>query len=119
MLLHEILNSIPVTQFVGSAEQLEIDNISIDSRNCKNGTIFFALKGFKTDGHKFIPQAISSGASAVVMDEDQTGIDQLLSSSKVAKILVKNSREALAQIANVFYGNPSSKLNLGKSPQQI
>ncbi|MCB0752925.1 MAG: UDP-N-acetylmuramoyl-L-alanyl-D-glutamate--2,6-diaminopimelate ligase [Ignavibacteriae bacterium] len=112
MLLHEILNNIPVTQFVGSAEQLEIDNISIDSRNCKNGTIFFALKGFKTDGHKFIPQAISNGASAVVMDEDQPGIDQLISSSKVAKILVKNSREALAQIANVFYGNPSSKLNL-------
>jgi len=112
MLLSEILNKASVIQVVGSPEITEIKKISIDSRNSEKGSMFFAINGFKTNGHDFIPQAVSNGVSAIVMDEDSFAIDQLLTNNNVVKILVQNSRSALSQFANVLYENPSSKLSL-------
>jgi UDP-N-acetylmuramoyl-tripeptide--D-alanyl-D-alanine ligase len=47
-----------------------IDEIAIDSRVIKGGELFFALKGEKSDGHNFIPQALEKGAVGAVMDRD-------------------------------------------------
>ncbi|MCB0730497.1 MAG: UDP-N-acetylmuramoyl-L-alanyl-D-glutamate--2,6-diaminopimelate ligase, partial [Ignavibacteriae bacterium] len=112
MLLSLLLNKIPVIQVVGSPETIEIERISIDSRDAIKKSIFVAIKGFKLDGHKFIPQAISNGASAVVLENDDNQFDQLLKKNNVVKILVNNSRKTLAQISNTFYNTPSAKLNL-------
>ncbi len=112
MLLSEILNNIAVIQVVGSSENTDIKSLTIDSRNSEKGSMFFAIKGFKKNGHDFIPQAVSKGVSAVVLDEDSFALDQLLKTNNIVKILVQNSRIALSQIAGAFYKNPSSKLNL-------
>ncbi|MCB9206948.1 MAG: UDP-N-acetylmuramoyl-L-alanyl-D-glutamate--2,6-diaminopimelate ligase [Ignavibacteriales bacterium] len=112
MLLSLLLNKIPVIQVVGSPETIEIERISIDSRDAIKKSIFVAIKGFKLDGHKFIPQAISNGASAVVLENDDNQFDQLLKKNNVVKILVNNSKKTLAQISNTFYNTPSAKLNL-------
>ena len=112
MLLSNILNNIPVIQVIGSPELVEIKKLSIDSRENLEETVFFAIRGFKADGHKFIPQAVSNGVCAVVVDSDDKEIDHLLKSNNVIKILVQNSRKALSQFADRFYASPSSKLNL-------
>ena len=47
----------------------EANSISIDTRSIKNGGVFFALKGNKVDGHKFINHAFENGAIAVVANK--------------------------------------------------
>lgn len=112
MLLSKILNNVSVIQVIGNPEVVEINKITIDSREAVKGSIFFALKGLKTDGHKFIQQAVSNGVSAVVVDNENVNNDRLLTSNNIVKILVNNARIALAQISSAYYGNPSSQLNL-------
>ncbi|HAP47688.1 MAG TPA: UDP-N-acetylmuramoyl-L-alanyl-D-glutamate--2,6-diaminopimelate ligase, partial [Afipia sp.] len=45
-----------------------VAGIAVDSRVVKPGDVFFALAGTRTDGARFIDQAIASGAVAVVSD---------------------------------------------------
>lgn len=42
---------------------------AIDSRAVKPGNVFFALKGEKTDGHKFVSQAAAAGAALILVDD--------------------------------------------------
>ncbi len=46
-----------------------VTGVSIDSRSCNRGDIFFAIRGRNTDGHRYVDQALERGAiAAVVMD---------------------------------------------------
>jgi len=112
MVLDKILNNISAIQVVGNTQAIEINKISIDSRDVDPKSIFIAIKGYKLDGHKFISQAVSNGAAAVILEEDERGINQLLKLNGVVKILVANSRKTLASLSNSFYDFPSRKLNL-------
>lgn len=84
-----------------------VSDISFDSRKVGPGTLFVAVRGTKSDGHDFIPAAVSSGASAVVCErlpENPT--------EGVCWILTDDSARALGVVASEFFGNPSSSLKL-------
>ncbi len=110
--LSQLLNKVKVIQVTGKAELNEIDSISINSKNVKKGTMFFAIKGYKTDGHKFIIDAINNGASAVVLEDNSFAPEQLFIHSGCVKILVENSRKALADISVALYDNPTERITL-------
>jgi UDP-N-acetylmuramoyl-L-alanyl-D-glutamate--2,6-diaminopimelate ligase len=74
-----------------------VTGVAMDSRAVKPGDVFFALAGVKTDGSRFIDQAIASGAVAVVSDRIPA------SDSRVPFIAVPNPRRALALAAAKFY----------------
>jgi len=74
-----------------------VTGIAVDSRAVKPGDVFFALAGVKTDGSRFIDQAIASGAVAVVSDRAPEN------DNRVAFIAVSNPRRALALAAARFY----------------
>lgn len=112
MLLSDLLNNAFTIQVTGSPELVEVKSLSLNSKEVQKGTIFFAIKGYKVDGHKFIVDAVSNGASAVVIEDDSKSLDELLKINSVVKIVVKNSRSALSSFSNVFYGAPSKKINL-------
>ena len=46
-----------------------IRGVSVDSRRCRRGDLFFALKGTQTDGSRFVQQALDAGAAAAVVSE--------------------------------------------------
>lgn len=46
-----------------------VTSISIDSRTCEPGALFFAIRGDTHDGHDFVAGAIGKGAAAAVVDE--------------------------------------------------
>lgn len=47
-----------------------IDGAAIDSRAVRGGEVFFAFKGERTDGHRFVGDALARGAAAAVIQED-------------------------------------------------
>ena len=83
----------------------DVGAIAYDSRRVKPHTLFVALRGENVDGAAFIPKAVDAGAVAVVTEsESLTG--------KATQVLVRNSREALADLAAKFYSYPSAELKL-------
>ena len=91
---------------------IEINNISNDSREIKQNDLYIAIKGFDTDGHKYIKSAIQNGAIAVMIDEDM--IKDVIKDIKegITIITAKDTREATAICACNFYDNPSRKMQL-------
>src|SRR5688572_6114206 len=90
---------------VDRAGNAEVDSIAYDSRRVKPGTLFVALKGEKVDGAAYIPKAVDAGAVAVVTEtEALTG--------KATQVLVRDGREALADLAAEFYTHPSADLKI-------
>ncbi len=81
---------------------MEIEDIVYDSRNVTPGSAFVAVRGFETDGHRYIPQAAAKGAAVVLCEEAP--------SEAVPYVLVKDSRKALALAARNFFGDPSAAL---------
>ncbi|MGN0459527.1 MAG: UDP-N-acetylmuramoyl-L-alanyl-D-glutamate--2,6-diaminopimelate ligase [Ruminococcus sp.] len=103
MLLSDLLKKIDFNIIKGNTD-VEISDIIYDSRKVVSGTVFVALKGYNVDGHKFIPQAVSQGASAVVVSDD-IDIQQ-----DIAVIKVDDTRKALAYMSAKLFGEPAKEL---------
>lgn len=112
MLLTDILNKIRVIQVSGDPAGKNITAIEYDSRKIVPGAIFFAIKGFKTDGHLFIQDSINKKAAAVVIEDESSVPDNFITHSSAVKILVADSRKTLAEVSSIFYHQPSDKINL-------
>lgn len=80
-----------------------IIGITQDSRQVQPGNLFVAFAGGSTDGHRFIPDAIQNGATAIVGTQDLPWLP-------VPYVQVKDSRLALAYLAAAFFGFPANKL---------
>jgi UDP-N-acetylmuramoyl-L-alanyl-D-glutamate--2,6-diaminopimelate ligase len=91
---------------VSDPQDTEIERIFYDSRKIKKNSLFVAIKGFRTDGHRFINQALLRGAKAVVMEK------RIPLGEGATGILVPDTREALALLADRFYHHPSRKIKL-------
>ena len=91
----DILRATRGRQVKGNAN-FAVADISTDSRTLKVGDLFVALSGEKFDGHDFIPQALSRGASGVVVSKDvgELPIDNI--------ILVEDTMQALGDIAGAY-----------------
>jgi UDP-N-acetylmuramoyl-L-alanyl-D-glutamate--2,6-diaminopimelate ligase len=84
-----------------------ITGLEYDSRNVKNGNIFFSLPGLHTDGSLYINDAIKKGASVIVHENEITQKD-----SKVFYIRVENSRFAMSPLSSAFYDYPSRRMQV-------
>ncbi len=51
-------------------KNININNLSLDSRKVRKGDLFFALKGCKLNGNSFISHSISNGAKAIVCSKN-------------------------------------------------
>lgn len=82
--------------------------VTADSREVEPGAMFVAVKGFASDGHDYIGQAIDKGAVAIMHEGDFAPEH----AARATCIRVEDSRLALAQAADNFYDHPSRKLRL-------
>ncbi len=87
-----------------SFENIDITGIAYDSRAVMQGNVFVCVKGFETDGHKYVDSAIKNGA-AIIVAQDKIDVN-------VPVIYVENTRRTLADIACTYYGNPSENFKL-------
>ncbi|MBP3400013.1 MAG: UDP-N-acetylmuramoyl-L-alanyl-D-glutamate--2,6-diaminopimelate ligase, partial [Erysipelotrichaceae bacterium] len=96
-----------LNHLIDGAPEIEIEQLTTDSRKkCRNG-LFFCIKGLMHDGHRFATMAIHNGAIAIVHSDDLAQYNP-----NVTYIKVKNTLKALNMIASRFYGNPSEKLTM-------
>lgn len=103
MKLIELFNRVDVVKYACS-QSMEITDICYNSKDARSGSIFVAVRGLKTDGHKYIAAAVANGASAVVCETAP--------SDSVPYILVNDTRRVLAQMSNNFFGKPAEKLKI-------
>ncbi|WMJ76730.1 MULTISPECIES: UDP-N-acetylmuramoyl-L-alanyl-D-glutamate--2,6-diaminopimelate ligase [unclassified Sedimentibacter] len=104
--IKSLLQQIDYESFSGD-ENTTIRGITNDSRKVSGGDVFVAIKGYTSDGHKYIPDALKNGASTVICAEVP---DNSLTLGNF--ICVNDPRRTLASAANIIYGNPSEKLNI-------
>ena len=110
MKLKTVLNGIEGLKAKGDLE-IDIKSIAHDSRKVKEGDMFVAIKGFETDGHKYIKNAIENGAKVIVIEEGAT-LKKNDITDDVTIVMAPNTRIALAKFSCNFYNNPSTKFNL-------
>ncbi|MDR2733598.1 MAG: UDP-N-acetylmuramoyl-L-alanyl-D-glutamate--2,6-diaminopimelate ligase [Spirochaetota bacterium] len=92
----------------GYDRDCEISAVTTDSRRVAPGTLFIALKGVKSDGHTFIPQAIEQGAAAIILED--AGF--IPAKCAVPCVVCADIRKQLAGLAARFYGNPTRALTV-------
>src|SRR3989442_14047888 len=96
MTLRELLSGLNVRSVTGDLET-QILGLAYDSRLVRAGDLFFAIRGTRLDGNRFMPKAIAKGAAAVVSTLDPV---QAIS---MPWIQVHDERAAMAAIAGNFY----------------
>jgi UDP-N-acetylmuramoyl-L-alanyl-D-glutamate--2,6-diaminopimelate ligase len=87
-------------------ENLVITGVAYHSGEVEPGGVFVALKGVRTDGHRFIYEAIRRGAAAILTEQE------LEAPAGVTVVRVAQARRALAHLSAAFYGHPSRELTL-------
>ena len=106
MKIKDILTNCNLLEIVGEKD-VDVVDISFDSRKVGQGTLFFAVKGTQVDGHDYIDKAIEKGASVIVCEKlPRKKVDN------VTYVKVDNSAYVLGVGASNFFGNPSEKLKL-------
>jgi len=104
--LSDILDSTDIISLKGDLSVI-ISGVTFDSRKVEPGSLFIAVKGTHTDGHKYICDVIGLGAVAIICE---TLPDEF--NPAVTYVKVHDSSSALGKIASAWYGDPSSKLRL-------
>lgn len=85
---------------------ITVEGITCDSRQVEPGFLFVAIEGFKTDGHRFIEDAVSRGASALVVQK------QVPVPREIPWVQIPDTRRGLALMAARFYGFPCHKMQV-------
>jgi len=92
---------------VSGGLERQVKDITYDSREVKKDSLFVAIHGFKTDGRKYIADAIRKGAS-VIVTEGAIEVPE----KDITVISVPDARNALALLSAQFYGYPSRRLRM-------
>lgn len=83
---------------------LLITGVCDHSDRVRPGNLFVAIRGFETDGHNYIEQAVAKGAVAVVAEK--------ATPATVPVFIVKDTRVALAKISKTWFSFPSTQMKL-------
>lgn len=92
------------------ALEITVRELAVDSRKKTESSVFFCIKGMTHDSHLLVDQAIQNGALAVVYDHKVDGFQERF--PKIPFIKVSESRLALAKMAELLHGKPSSSLKV-------
>ena len=109
LILEKILSGLDYEVISNKNLSCDIKNLTIDSRQVVNGSMFFCIKGLNVDGHNFINDAIEHGAKAIVLENN---FKDLNVNADIVIVKVKNTRQAVAFCSANFFGYRDSDMNL-------
>ena len=103
MKLSSLLERIQYVLLQGNIDQ-EISTVVYDSRKAEQNSLFICIRGAVADGHKYVPDVITKGARALIVEEAVEAPED------VTVIQVEDSRYAMAFISAAYFGYPAEKL---------
>lgn len=109
MKIQRLLDGVDVVKIVGAADA-EIASVTYDSRRVGPGAIFFALRGEKTNGAKFVGEALQQGAIALASEDPRP--DGIPSHVIWIELSPGSGRRGLARASANFYRHPADGLQL-------
>ncbi|MCU0846761.1 MAG: UDP-N-acetylmuramoyl-L-alanyl-D-glutamate--2,6-diaminopimelate ligase [Spirochaetes bacterium] len=98
-----------VSLYSGGGDVL-IGGIEYDSRKVVPGSLFVAVKGFRTDGHDYVEKAVSMGAVAVLASGDRAEEISRLGGKGIPVVSYGDQRKAMSSISASFFGRPSREM---------
>ena len=99
MTFKEMLNAID-GEVIVQKEESNFNKLCIDTRKVEKDNVFLAIKGANFNGNDFAIKALESGASVAIIDEVK--FDEQDAQGKGTIIKVKNTREALLNLAKFY-----------------
>ncbi len=100
MKLSQVLKDVKVKN---EYKDVEVKDVTADSRQVEEGYLFVCIKGASFDGHSVAEEMLKKGAAAVVCDHDLGLVNQ---------VIVEDTRKAYSPICASFFGNPADSLKL-------
>lgn len=104
--IEDIFN-IPTSVIYNPDNFKSVYSVSINSRQIKKNCLFIAIKGEKFDGHDFVDQAVSKGASAILINEKHL---KKIKDYDIPVITVKDTLAALGDIARIWRSKLKAKV---------
>ena len=95
---------------VRADQDCEVTGLTEDSREVTPGMVFFARQGEQFDGMDFIPEAIASGASAIVLPQSARRRLPPIAARNI--FTVENVVNCLGAVSDRFYGSPSAQMTV-------
>src|SRR5262245_46129127 len=77
-----------------------LDGISTDTRSIRPGQVFIALRGDRTDGHRYLAAAAKAGATLLIVDQRES-VPATLDKS-IAVLLVGDTGQALLKLGGAY-----------------
>ena len=110
MRLSQIIAQTPLKPVNASAhrDDPEIDEITIDLRELRPGTLFIARQGYYGDTHERLAEALDLGASALILSRADAVPPQV----NIPVWHCPQEDPLLGQLASRFYGHPCQRLRL-------
>ncbi len=105
MKLTKLLERIKYDILQGS-DEIEITELTNDSRNVKEGSVFVCISGAVRDGHDFVQEVAEKGAIVVIVEKEVTAPEN------VTVIRVEDTRYALALTSAAYFGYPAEELKV-------
>jgi len=109
--LVDLLNGLKACILTGSTRRT-VQRLTADSRHVVPETLFVAVRGLHADGHRFLDEALAKGATALVVEECPSVLQQRAQQAGCTVVQVPNSRQAFALLASAYYGHPGQHLRL-------
>ena len=106
MELRKLIKNIKPVAIKGD-DGVDVTGVNINSRLIEKGHLFVSMKGTQVDGHRFIANAVESGAVAVLCEDMPAE-----PAEGVTYVQVESTEDAVGKVATMFYGEPSKKLKL-------
>ena len=93
-------------EVIQGKEEIEITELTNDSRKVCEGSVFVCISGAVSDGHKFVGEVAEKGAAAVIVEKE------VKAPKDVTVIRVEDTRYALALASAAYFGYPAEQLKV-------
>ncbi|MBN1409901.1 MAG: UDP-N-acetylmuramoyl-tripeptide--D-alanyl-D-alanine ligase [Spirochaetales bacterium] len=114
----EITDTVNGRRLFGDESAIEVSSVSVDSRKVEPKGCFIALHGEKTDGHRFLSDAVNGGAAVLIIEKKEAGdreteLKTLFKDHGVSIIAVEASLKALQALARFHLDRMSGLTRIG------
>ena len=103
--LDALIDTLETVDVAGSTDVVVAD-VTSDSKEAGENSLFACIKGGRVDGHSFADDAVKRGASVLLCER------RLKTARPVTQVIVRDVRKALADVSSRFFGEPSKSLTV-------